>query len=238
MIALPHNQTLCESLTYKGHTVLERKALHSSQSCSLWRQQLKISLSQWQQKLQPSANGSEWANNGCHYMWLYCCTTKESSWKKSKFLLPEILYVIICFADSYTLSYVYSNAESVVLRFSSRLRYPVPPTGYMLMNASARVRPSQTSVIDETFIKHIKKYNFSPGFWAWQVLKTQGVPIIPAWFNLLSKKQIQQPLIFKDDREQPLRQPNASFCITRLLQRRADGWSSLCIPTIEAAQLC
>lgn len=96
------------------------------------------------------------------------------------FLLPEILYVIICFADSYTLSYVYSNAESVVLRFSSRLRYPVPPTGYMLMNASARVRPSQTSVIDETFIKHIKKCNFSPGFWAWQVLKTQGVPIIPA----------------------------------------------------------
>lgn len=37
------------------------------------------------------------------------------------FLLPEILYVIICFADSYTLSYVYSNAESVVLRFSSRV---------------------------------------------------------------------------------------------------------------------
>lgn len=70
------------------------------------------------------------------------------------------------------------------------------------------------------------------------VLKTQGVPIIPAWLNLLSKKQIQQPLIFKDDGEQPLRQPNASFCITRLLQRQADGWSRLHAPALEAAQLC
>lgn len=96
------------------------------------------------------------------------------------FLLPEILYIIISFADSYTFCYVYSNAESVVLRFYSSLRYPVPPRGNMLMNTFARVRPSQASVIDETFIKHIKKYNFSPGLWAWQVLKTQGVPIIPA----------------------------------------------------------
>lgn len=106
------------------------------------------------------------------------------------------------------------------------------------MNAFASGKPYQTSTTDETFIKHIKKQSFSPGSCDWQVLKTQGVPIIPAWFNLLSKKQIQQPLIFKDDREEPLRQPNASFCITRLLQRRADGWSSLRVPAIEAAQFC
>lgn len=106
------------------------------------------------------------------------------------------------------------------------------------VNAFASGKPYQACVIDETFIKHIKKWSFSPGSWDWRVLKTQGVPIIPAWLDLLSKKQIQQPLIFKDDREQPLRQPNASFCIIRLLQRQADGWSSLHAPTIEAAQLC
>lgn len=166
-------------------------------------------------------------------MWYYL---KEASGKKSKFLPSRnpLLNHLFC----WQLQLYLCVLKCWEVAFEVLQEHPTPPTGGMLLNALVvasplrLVRPMRLSLS----ILRSKASVQGPG--PGESSKHKAFLSSQHDSTCCPKKQIQQPLIFKDDREQPLRQPNASFCITRLLQRQADGWSSLRVPTIEAAQLC